>query len=537
MNRYALALQLPEIIQDSATALTEDIIQRFNVPSIWLYPPHIPIKYGFDYADEEKLKQVICEFNRTISPIPISIKGVKGDGKLFHLAVEKNNDLKKLQRDLHTALKEKAGITDFREAESSENYEFHFSLAESTVPDDKKTEIANYLKTKSLTFSFPVSKVRIMVKRDGAFVYLEDADGDATEGIMENKKSYYDYYKLLTTPEKPFIIGEIGSNHNGDMEKAKRLIDAAKEAGCDAVKFQSFYYNSLFPQSLLDANKEMVAGGVDALGLEAIQKKLALSKQNHVELKKYADEKGILFFSYPLGKEQVDWLVELDVPFIKIGSPDLPNLPLLKYAAKQGKPMILSVGMGTMTEVEQALETIYAEGNKEVALLHCISVYPSQPEMNNLRNIPMLKEAFGVPVGFSDHSTSTAIPAAAVALGASIIEKHIKLDDGPCRDAAVSLKPDQLKQLVIDVRQVAASLGTSKKVLQEDEKKRRVAVWGRRSILSGKNMKAGDIIQECDLVFKRPGSGISPDKLQYVLGRKLKVNKGPEEPILWGDIE
>ena len=367
MNRYALALQLPEIIQEGAIALTQDVIKRFNVHSIWMYPPHIPIKYGFDFVDEEKLKQVIREFNRGILPLTINIRGVKGDGKLFHLAVEQNPDLKKLQRDLHATLKEKAGITDFREAESSENYEFHFSLAESTVADDKKTEIANYLKTKSLTFSFPVSKIRAMVKRDNAFVYLEDAASDATEDTMGNTKSYYE---LLTNPERPFIIGEIGSNHNGDMEKAKRLIDVAKEAGCDAVKFQSFHYNSLFPQSLLDANKEMVAGGVDAVGLEAIQKKLALSKQNHVELKKYADEKGILFFSYPLGKEQVDWLVELDVPFIKIGSPDLPNLPLLKYVAKQGKPMILSVGMGTMTEVEQALETIYAEGNKEVALLH-----------------------------------------------------------------------------------------------------------------------------------------------------------------------
>jgi sialic acid synthase SpsE len=345
------------------------------------------------------------------------------------------------------------------------------------------------------------------------------------------------FYEKLTNPENPFIIAEIGSNHNGDLSKAKQMIDVAVEAGCDAVKFQSWDYDSLFSQSILDQHTDMVAEGVDAKGLEEIQKKLALSKEAHFELKQYADEKNILFFSYPLSEKHVDWLVELDVPFIKVGSLDIVNLPLLKKIAKQGKPIILSTGMATLSEVEQALETIYNEGNRKVVLLHCVAVYPPQCEENNLRNILMLKETFGVPVGFSDHSTSIAIPAAAVALGASVIEKHIKLEGLPCRDAPVSLTPVELKRLVKDVREVAASMGSSKKQLLASEKDRRVSVFGRRSILTGRSLGAGEIINERDLVFKRPGTGISVNELERVVGRKLNKSKGPEEKILWDDLE
>ncbi|MBI2102865.1 N-acetylneuraminate synthase family protein [Candidatus Woesearchaeota archaeon] len=524
-KRYALVVQLPEIIKEGAMTLTKEIMQKFNVPNIWFYPPHIPIKYGFNFDDEEKLKRIVGVFNKTLSAFHVEIAGLRSGSKLFHLAVTPNSMLKEVQRQLHATLREKLPLEDFRLEESSDNYEFHFSLAESTVDERKVEEIRRFIETKNMHFSFTARSIGIMVKEGDAFV---DLSLEATPSSV---------YQRLTNPQRPFIIAEIGSNHNGDLAKAKQLIDVAVEAGCDAVKFQSWDYNSLFSQSVFDAHKDFTAKGIDVVSLEAVQKKLALSKEDHVELKNYADKKEILFFSYPLSTKHVDWLVELDVPFIKVGSPDLPNLPLLKYIAQQGKPIILSVGMGMLAEIERALETIYSQGNKQVILLHCVAVYPPKNEENNLRNIPMLKAAFDVPVGFSDHSTSTAIPAAAIALGATVIEKHIKLDDHHCRDEAVSLTPAELKRLVKDVRDVAASLGASKKILSEDEKKRRVSTFGRRSILTNKVMTAGEIVTESNVVFKRPGTGISVDKLEFVIGRKLKAAKGPEEVIMWDDLE
>lgn len=344
-------------------------------------------------------------------------------------------------------------------------------------------------------------------------------------------------FERLSNPKNPFIIVDIGSNHNGKIELAKKLIDAAVEAGCDAVKFQSFDYNTLFSKQIFEEHKDMITEDIDAIGLEEIQKVVALSKEDHIELKKYADEKGIIFFSFPLSNKHVDWLVEINTPILKVGSLDIVNLPLLKYMAKQNRPIILSVGMSTLAEIEQALETIYNEGNNEVVLMHCIAAYPPKYEENNLNNIQMLKNAFNVPVGFSDHSTSTAVPAAAIALGASVIEKHIKLEGLHCRDEPVSLTPKETKRLVEDVRNVAASIGTSKKTLLESEKTRRVSVFGRRSILTKTSLEAGTILSEDNVTFKRPGTGISPDKLDQVLGKKLKINKGEEEVIHLNDLE
>jgi N,N'-diacetyllegionaminate synthase len=344
-------------------------------------------------------------------------------------------------------------------------------------------------------------------------------------------------YERLTDSNKPFIVAEIGSNHNGEIEKAKKLIDTAVEAGCDAVKFQSWDYNSLFAQSILDDHKDLVAKDVDAKGLEDVQKKLALTKEAHIELKKYADKKNIIFFSYPLSNKHVDWLVEIGAPILKVGSLDIVNLPLLRYMAKQNKPIILSVGMSNLGEIEQALETIYSEGNKQVVLMHCNASYPPKYEDIHLRNISMLKTAFNVPVGFSDHSTSIAIPCAAVALGATVIEKHIKLDNLHCRDEAVSLAPQELKQLVESIRNTHLALGSTTKIISEDEKKRRVSVFGRRSILTKDALKSGTLLTEENLTFKRPGIGISPNKLELVLGKKLKVDKEKEEVIAWNELE
>ena len=525
MKKYAIVLLLPEELNKNLDLIVNDISTKFDTFGALTYPLHIPLKYGFEYEDEDKLKQEINKFNRTINNILITIGNSKATEMMVYLEVENNPQLDSIRKKLYHLLREQLNYTNFRELELKEEFKYHLTLAEGKLNYDKISKILEDLSKIDFSFSFSIPSLSVLVKDKDKFLPL-----NLTE---ENKMNTYE---KLINPENPFIIAEIGSNHNGDIEKAKQLIDIAKDAGCDAVKFQSFDYNSLFPQSMLDENKEMTAKDINAIGLENIQKKLALSKDDHIELKRYADEKGILFFSYPLSKKHVDWLVEIDVPMIKVGSPDLPNLQLLKYIAKQGKPIILSVGMGTINEIEDALETIYAEGNKEVVLLHCNAAYPPKFEDVNLKNIPMLKQTFNVPVGFSDHSRSTALPSAAVAFGASVIEKHIMLDNLHCRDEPVSLTPSELRTMVRDVRNVAKSLGSSKKTLSEDEKKRRVAVWGRRSILASREMRAGEIIKEEDLIFKRPGTGISVNKLKYVVGRKLNKDKKVEEQMEWEDL-
>jgi N,N'-diacetyllegionaminate synthase len=526
MKKYALVIGLPEIIQKGSDTLVNEIIDKFDIPSIKLYPTHIPIKYGFHYEDEEKLKETVINFNKTVNHININVEGAKDDGILFHLSVTKNQLLKELQSKLHKILKEELNVEDFKEKEVQEDYKFHFTLAENNIDENKKSEIKEFLKTKKLEMSFPISKIGIIVKEGDGFVKLH---------LEEEKKM--SVYEKIKNSKTPFIIAEIGSNHNGDIEKAKQLIDIAVETGCNAVKFQSFDYNSLFPQTILNEHKEMVAEDVDAVGLEAIQRKLALSWEDHIELKRYCDEKRIIFCSTPLSEKHVDWLDNLNVEFFKVASLDIVNLPLLRKIAQKGKPIVISTGMAVLSEIERALETVYSEGNNEVVLLHCNASYPPKYNDINLRNIPMLRKTFNIPIGFSDHSKNTAIPAAAVTLGACVIEKHIMLNNLHCRDEAVSLTPEELRIMVNDIHNISKALGSGKKNLTEDEKARRVAVFGRRSILVNRPMQLGETINEQDLIFKRPGTGISVDKLQYVVGRKLNKSKNVEEQILWEDLE
>ncbi len=343
------------------------------------------------------------------------------------------------------------------------------------------------------------------------------------------------FYNKLTDSSNPFIIAEAGSNHNGDMELAKQLIDKAKEAGCDAVKFQSWAPDTLFSEQMFEQNKDMVAQDVDAKGLEAIQNKLALSEEDHKLLKSYCDGKGIIFCSTPFSKGQVDLLVEVGVPFLKIASLDITNHLLLKHAAKTNLPILISIGMADEDEIQQAINVMDGEGNNQVILLHCVSVYPPKDGMVNLRTIEWLKERYNVPVGYSDHTNGLTVPLASAALGASVIEKHFMLGGVHCRDEGVSLVPEQMKELVSGIRHIAASLGTKDRILSEEELGRRGAM--RRSILTKTNLAAGTTLTEDNIVLKRPGTGISPSKLDEVLGRKLKTDKAIEEIIRWEDLE
>lgn len=336
---------------------------------------------------------------------------------------------------------------------------------------------------------------------------------------------------------KPYIIAEIGANHNGDIELAKQIIDKAIECGADAVKFQSWTPTSLICKEEYDRNQVYTDSPKKHFGsLKEMVEKYYLREEEHFELKKYCDTKGVDFCSTPFSKEEVDLLMKLNVPFIKVASMDMNNLELLKYMAKQQKPIILSTGMSTLAEIEKAIEVIEEEGNNQIVLLHCISIYPPAYEDINLNNIPMLEKTFGYPVGFSDHTIGTSIPLAAVTLGSCIIEKHFTLDkDMPGWDHEISADPSELKVICEESKNIVKSLGSFKRIVSEAEKEKLKKF--RRSIIIARDMKKGEEIKLEDLGFKRPGTGIRPDEVKYVIGKKLMRDTEKDEILKWEDIK
>ena len=335
----------------------------------------------------------------------------------------------------------------------------------------------------------------------------------------------------------PYIIAEIGSNHNGDMNLARKIIDAAVETGADAVKFQSWTPKSLIAREEYEANTVYTDDPKKHWGsLREMVEEYYLREDQHKELKEYCDEKGVDFCSTPFSEEETDLLNELNVPFFKVASMDINNLRLLKYLAQFNKPVILSTGMATLGEIEQAIQTLEDAGNRHIMLLHCISVYPPKMENVNLRNITMLQQTFGYPVGFSDHTIGSAIPLASVALGACLIEKHFTIDkDLPGWDHMISANPDEMSEICRESKNITASLGGYRRVISEEEKLKMPKM--RRSIVAAKNLKKGRILKKEDLVFKRPGSGISPDQEHVVIGRTVKNSIENDAVLRWEDFE
>ncbi len=341
--------------------------------------------------------------------------------------------------------------------------------------------------------------------------------------------------KLIGPGEPPYIIAEIGSNHNGDMELCKKLIVSAKRCGADAVKFQSWSKSSLISHAEYQRNTNYADKKKHFGSLEEMVEKYQLTVQQHYEVKKYCDKKGITFISSSFSGEEVDLLNDIDVPAFKISSMDVNHIPLLKYVASKHKPVILSTGMATIGEIEQAIYVLKKGGAGSIALLHCISIYPPAYETINLRNITMLRRTFDVPVGFSDHSLGTAIPLAAIALGACIIEKHFTLDknlDG--WDHAISCDPSELQIIVRDGKNVFDALGNSTRSLTKLEIEKRKKF--RRCIVISRPMKKGEKISIGDLDYKRPGTGISPNEVNYVIGRTVKHNLKFDDELKWSDL-
>jgi N-acetylneuraminate synthase/N,N'-diacetyllegionaminate synthase len=332
-----------------------------------------------------------------------------------------------------------------------------------------------------------------------------------------------------------FIIAEAGVNHNGSLELAKKLIDVAKAAGADAVKFQTFKAENVVIKDAEKAEYQKETTGIGESQYDMI-KKLELTEEDFMELTDYAKEKKILFLSSPFDKESVGLLEEITVPAFKVASGEITNFPLLRYIAKKGKPIILSTGMATLGEVEEALNVIRSEGVEDVILLHCVSNYPARIEDVNLRVMETLTQAFKLPVGFSDHTLGITVPIAAVASGACVIEKHFTLDRNlPGPDHKASLEPNELREMVKSIRDVEKALGDG--IKQPTTREEEIKKIARRSIVAKMDISEGAIITEEMLDVKRPGMGIEPKYVDMVVGRKAKENIKRDEIITWKIIE
>jgi N-acetylneuraminate synthase len=324
---------------------------------------------------------------------------------------------------------------------------------------------------------------------------------------------------------KPYVIAELGSNHNGDMALAKKLIIEAKEAGADCVKFQSWSKETIFARQKYEDNyfiADDYRGRTDYT-LEEIVDAYSISEEELLEMKKFADELGIDCTSTPFSKKEADFLVnKLESPFIKVASMDLNNYPFLEYLAKKGKPIVISTGLSELYEIDKAVKTIENAGNNQIVILHCVATYPPEDKDVNLNNIKTLMATYpGYPVGFSDHTLGTAIPLAAVALGACLIEKHFTLDKNmEGWDHKVSATKGEMKEIVDNAKRVSEALGSFRiTAVESDEKKREF----RRSIVLAREMKKGEVIGFGDIDYKRPGGAFDPAMTEFVVGRT--VNK------------
>ena len=288
----------------------------------------------------------------------------------------------------------------------------------------------------------------------------------------------------------PYIIAEVGSNHNGDMNLCRQLIDAAADAGAHAVKFQSWTDKSLIAEEEYARNTEYSDKKKHFGSLREMVTAYQLTTEQHHEAHAHCQERGVAFCSSPFSVEEVDLLEKLDVPFFKIASMDIVYLPLLKYVARKQRPVVISTGMATLGEIEQAVETIRAEGNEQIVLLHCVSIYPPEYETIHLRNIATLQESFDVPVGFSDHTLGTAIPLAAIALGAAVIEKHFTLDQEMAGwDHAISANPEQMRTIVEEGKNIFTALGDRRRTVSAAEMEKRKKF--RRSLVARRKLEKG----------------------------------------------
>lgn len=329
--------------------------------------------------------------------------------------------------------------------------------------------------------------------------------------------------------EKVYIIAEAGDNHNGDFNTALKLVDVAKRAGADCVKFQTFVTEEIISKYAEMAEYQKKNTGKEESQFEMV-KRLELSFDEFRKIKEYCDRVGIQFLSTPFDLKSVDFLNELGVPFFKIPSGEITNYPYLIKIAHTGKPVVMSTGMCEPDEILAAINVLEKNGSGEITLLHCNTEYPTPLKDVNLYAMRTMKKMFGKKVGYSDHTKGIEVPVAAVALGACVIEKHFTLDKNmPGPDHKASLEPDELGRMVKNIRNIEIALGDGVKRVSESERKN-IAI-ARKSIVARRNIQEGEILTEENLAVKRPGTGINPMQWMEVLGTRAVRDFNEDELI------
>jgi N-acetylneuraminate synthase len=339
---------------------------------------------------------------------------------------------------------------------------------------------------------------------------------------------------------KVFIIAEAGVNHNGSLETCKKLIDVSVKAGADAVKFQTFKAGKLATSDAEKAGYQIENTGTSELQIEMLRR-LELSPNVHKDLFTYCRQKNIMFLSTPFDEESADMLDDLGMEIFKISSGEITNKPLIQHIASKKKPIILSTGMSYLGEVEKAISWIDEIWNTmdkkpQLSVLHCVSSYPARIEDVNLRAIKTMEMAFGLPVGYSDHTMGIEITIVAVAMGAKVIEKHLTLDrdmEGP--DHKASLEPEELEAMVTAIRNVERTMGDGIKKPTKSENGLKKTV--RRSLVTAKEIKAGNAISPDDILIKRPGTGIPAEFKDKVVGMKSVNDISVDSVIKWEDLK
>jgi N,N'-diacetyllegionaminate synthase len=332
-----------------------------------------------------------------------------------------------------------------------------------------------------------------------------------------------------------FLIAEIGVNHNGDISLARQMVHAAKQAGADAVKFQTFTAASLALPGTSKVLYQQSTTASDETHFDMLRR-LELGKAEHLELADLCSSLGIEFLSTPYDIDSARFLNELGVKMFKTASADLVDLPLQQYIASTGKPAIVATGMAGLGEVEPVVEIFENAGNPHLVLLHCVSNYPCSDVSLNLRAMNTLAQAFSLPVGFSDHSEGYLAAAISVALGAKVIEKHFTLDKTlPGPDHRASSTPEEFAQLVLNVRRAERVLGHPRKARQAEE--RQMAEVSRKSLVLARAFHAGEVLTPADLQLMRPGTGIPASFIPQIAGRRVRTDLGALHQLSWNDLE
>ena len=337
---------------------------------------------------------------------------------------------------------------------------------------------------------------------------------------------------MFLNKNSTFIIAEIGVNHNGSVDLAKEMVKSASICGVDAVKFQTFVSEDLVTENAKTA-KYQENNTNENSQLEML-KKLELSFDDFHELKRYAEDCGVIFLSSPFDFKSVDLLEKLNVSLYKLGSGELTNFELIDYVLKTNKPIILSTGMATLDEIKETYNHIKNKDN--LVILHCITGYPTSFEEANLNFIKTLQNELDVPIGFSDHSPGIELPIAAVALGACVVEKHFTLDktlEGP--DHKASLNPDEFRAMVSAIRNVEVAMGDGVRRFSKNEKE--IKQVARKSIVLNENVKKGSVLKREMLSIKRPGTGISPKNIDEVIGKTAIDDLNINHVLKWDDIQ